>query len=279
MCWRKAFAVLPIALGLANMAGAGGFIIALGAEADSAGSSAYSISVDAGVGERTWISATAATSAAESEIANLRTAWFDLGIDHFFDPLGARVRAGAWGKDDFLESRDIRGSIYASGRVGSVSLDAEHRDLELTVDSDLLDRPRVVPFSANGIGLSARLELGERTSLHAGGMSYEYSRDIALQPRIDLLRYFTLTRLSLMNSLADYRVSGGIEWAFGDRRVDLLVARWQMAIDKGRIDSVGIGFLTPLTRGTDIEMRLSRDRSDTYGIATVLSVFLYLFND
>ena len=135
MCWRKASALLPIALGLANTAGAGGFIVALGAEADSADSSAYFVSVDAGAGERTWLTATAATSATDSEFVNLRTAWLDLGIDHFFDPLGVRVHAGIWGKNDFLESRDIRASVYASGPAGSVSLDAEHRDLELTIVS------------------------------------------------------------------------------------------------------------------------------------------------
>jgi len=262
----------------ARVASGGGFIIGIGAEGDSADSRAYSLSLDAGLGERTWITGTVASSETDRDLFDLRTRFLHLGFDHFLDPVGFRIGAGTWGKDGFLESDDLRGSIYMAGGAGSLSLDLERRELELTIDSALLEQPRVVPFTANGIGLSARLALGDRTSVHVGGISYEYSRDIALQPRIDLLRSFTLSRLSLMNSLVDYRVSGGIEWELGDRRVDLLFARWQTAIDQGRVDSMGIGFLTPVGSRMDIELRLAQDRSEEFGSATVLSVFVYLFS-
>ena len=42
-------------------------------------------------------------------------------------------------------------------------------------------------------------------------MDYRYSRDINLQESIDILSFFSTSRLSLMNSLLDYRASGGME--------------------------------------------------------------------
>jgi len=45
------------------------------------------------------------------------------------------------------------------------------------------------------------------------------------------------------------------------------------------VDSVGIGFLTPIGRRADLELRLAHDRADDFGTATVFSVFVYLFSD
>jgi hypothetical protein len=279
MCWREAFAFACLLFVSSRVAAAGGLILGMGAERDTADSSAYALSADISVGERTWLTGTLVSSETDRGVYELDTRLLSAGLDHYFDPFGVRFGAGAWGKDNFLESTDYRGSLYLSGRPGSLSLDVERRELELTIDSDLLDAPRVVPFSANGVGVSARLVLGDRTSVRVGGMTYDYSRDIALQPRIDLLRLFTLTRLSLMNSLVDYRMSGGIEWAFGDRRLDLLLARWRSAVDQGTVDSAGIGFLTPIGRRADLELRLAQDRAGDFGTATVFSVFVYLFSD
>jgi hypothetical protein len=59
--------------------------------------------------------------------------------------------------------------------------------------------------------------------------------------------------------------------------VDFSVGGWQTAVDQSTVDSYTIGFVTPMSDRTDIEFRLSFDRSDSYGDVTALTVYLYYF--
>ena len=141
----------------------------------------------------------------------------------------------------------------------------------------LVDTARGAEFDADGIGLSARLSLGESVSVYASGMSYDYSRDISLQQNPLLLRIFAQSRLSMVNSLLDERVSAGLEWSVGTRLIDLRIATWNTAVFGDNVESVGLGLLTPLDAASDIEFRISTDDSDASGRATVFSVFLYFY--
>jgi len=143
----------------------------------------------------------------------------------------------------------------------------------------VLAESRTVDFSAKGYGLTGRLKTSDRTSVYLGGMNYDYSRRIGLQPETDRLRFLAISRISLMNSLIDYRVSGGVEIEFGERRMDLRYSHWKTAVFKGQVDSLGVGWLTPMGNSADIEFRLAVDDSDEFGRATVFSIFLYLYDE
>jgi hypothetical protein len=52
---------------------------------------------------------------------------------------------------------------------------------------------------------------------------------------------------------------------------------YSLFADQGRVNSLGVGFLTPIGSAADIEFRLAFDESDDFGSATVLSVFLFLY--
>ena len=91
--------------------------------------------------------------------------------------------------------------------------------------------------------------------------------------------FLRFSRLSIVNSLVDARVSAGVEFSFGNRSLDLRFARWRTEVDQGDIDSIGIGFLTPISDAADIEIRAAYDDSDNFGGATVLSFFLYLYSE
>jgi hypothetical protein len=93
-------------------------------------------------------------------------------------------------------------------------------------------------------------------------MHYGYSRDIRIQPEIDILRFLSASRLSLMNSLIDYRINAGMEFRFGLRSIDVSAGSWKTAVDQSKVDSYTIGFLTPMTDRTDIEFRFSFDDSE-----------------
>lgn len=270
-------AVLAAALCCAN-ADANPLVVGLGVEADDADSRSYSVFADLGLAEDTWLSAAAAVTSTDRDVLDVSTKFAEVGLDHHFKPFGVRVSGGYWGDEDLLESNDFRAAGYLRGERGSIAFDYQRRSFDLTIGGLLLDARRI-SFDADGYGLSASLPIGERVRLYASGMDYEYSRNIRLQPNVDTLRLFSLSRLSIVNSLVDFRASAGLELAFGRRSLDLRVARWRTEVDRGEITSFGAGFLTPVSGAADVEIRLAYDDSENFGGATVLSFFLYLYSD
>jgi hypothetical protein len=200
----------------------------------------------------------------------------DVGIDHWFKPAGVRLGASYWGNSDILDSRDLRASFYIRGDAGSMSLEYEKRDFEFDLQSDTL-RGRTAEFSANGWGMNARLSLGEQVNVLFGGIKYDYSRNLRLQPDIDVLAYVSNSRLSMINSLIDYRFSAGLEFNFGLKSIDVTAGRWQTAIDGSSVDSYSLGFLTPVSDRVDMELRAALDNSETFGRTTALSIHFYYF--
>lgn len=256
-------------------------VVGLGVEADNADNRAYSLFADIGLTDDTWLSGSVSRTDSEREFFDLATTYADLGLDHHFKPLGVRVHAAYWGDDDLLESQNLGASIYFRNDKGSVSLDYLRRDFDLTIDSALLQNRITASFEADGFGLSASLSFNDNLRLYANGMDFSYSRNLRLQPNVDSarLRFFSLSRLSIANSLVDYRASVGIERQFGSRSLDFRFARWRTQLDRGDINSYGLGFLTPVSGSADMEFRLAYDDSENFGGATVFSVFLYLFAD
>jgi hypothetical protein len=219
---------------------------------------------------------TAGTARTEGLIRDNDTLNTDIGIDHWFGPLGLRLGAAYWGNSDILDSRDLRASIYLRGDAGSLALRYEKRDFEFDLQSDQL-RGRTAKFDADGLGLNSRLSLGDKLSFLLGGMTYDYSRNLRVQPDIDVLAYLSTSRLSMINSLIDHRINAGLEFNFGLKSVDVTAGRWQTAVDGSNVDSYSLGFLTPVSDRLDMELRIAFDRSDTFGSTTALSVYFYYF--
>ena len=108
-------------------------------------------------------------------------------------------------------------------------------------------------------------------------MVYDYSRNLRIQQDIDVLAFISRSRLGMINSLVDNRYSTGLEYRFGLQSIDLNVGRWQTAIDGGSVDSLSVGFLTPVSDRLDAEVRLSYDDSEIYGETRALSIYIYYF--
>jgi len=250
--------------------------LGLGVDGDSAEGRSISAFGDFGVGEETWLAVMANSSRTEGFLRSNDTILADVGIDHWFDPVGVRFGATYWGNSDILDSRDLRASVYARGKVGSFSLDYQKRNFEFDLQSDLL-RGRTVEFSADGVGFSTRLSLGENLSFQLGGMSFDYSRNLRIQPDIDVLAFVSASRLSMVNSLIDDRINAGLDFKFGLRSIDVTVGRWQTAVDGSEVDSYSIGFLTPVSDRVDMEFRLALDESETFGQTTSFSFYVYYF--
>ena len=254
-----------------------GYVIGGGAESDTAGGRAVSVFADRGLAENTWLTGAAARTETGRGPLSLDTLYVDAGLDHWFDPAGVRIAAAYWGDKDILDSVDLRGSLYFRNDTVSLSLDYKRRDFDLTFSPSLIADTRTVEFYADGIGLTSRVQASKRVSLTISGMSYQYSRDINLQPRIEILRILSTSRLSLMNSLIDYRYSAGIEFRFGLQSIDFRLQNWQTAVDQGRVNSLAIGFLTPVSDRTDMEFRFAYDESENFGNTVSLAAYFYYF--
>ncbi len=233
---------------------------------------------DISIAENTWLSAAAARSTVDMQRGEDSSAWYgDLSIDHFFDPAGVRLGVAYWGDSEVLDSTDARLSVYSRGENSYLSIEGEHREFDLVVPPFLTFPGSERSFSANGLGLSARLNLSDDVSVRASGMSYEYDVNLDVGETDRVVDLLTVSRLSLLSSLTDWRASVGLDIEFGLSRLSFDVSRWQGAIDEGDNYGATIGYLAPVSPRTDVEFRIGYDDSDLFGDVTILSVFVYFY--
>jgi hypothetical protein len=134
-----------------------------------------------------------------------------------------------------------------------------------------------VSFDAQGLGIAARFDLTDRVDLSVKGIGYDYSVDLRRAANRDIVNVISVTRLSLINSLVDYRANIGLGIDFGLKRLVFDIAQWEGAVAGARTISYSLRFLTPISDRNDIEIGLGYDDSDTYGQVTVLSMYLYFY--
>jgi len=275
MCWRSA---LPLILIAGAASAAEDYIVGLGAEADSADGLAGSIAGGFGIGSDTWLSAAVATNRVElSRGRVLDTLYADLGVDQWFDPVGVRVAAAYWGDSDILESRDWIASVYTRSDRFTLAGDFEHRDFRFFLPETEFFPARTIDFDARGLGVTARVQVTDRTSLALSAMDYDYDVNLRIDSNRRLLELLTFSRFSLINSLVDYRANIEVGVDVGDSHWQLDLSRSKGEVDGGRSRSATLRFLTPVGAASDIEFGLGVDDSDLYGTVTFFSVFLFFY--
>lgn len=263
---------------MSALAERGDFIVGVGASADDADGLAATVVADFSIGDQTWLSGSAGRSTVDLPRGRELETWYaDIGIDHYWGPAGARFSVAYWGDADLLDSIDLIGALYARGEKGFIAIDAEYRDFKLQLPPIDIFPLTEIPFNAGGLGISGRLKMTERSSFRFAGMSYEYNVDLRIRDSSRIANLLSISRLSLLSSLIDWRVSAGIGIDFGLKTLQLDVAKWRGAFDASDSRSATISFLTPMTDRTDIEISLGYDDSDLYGDVVVLSVFLYFY--
>jgi hypothetical protein len=275
MSWSR---YLPLLFLCASGGAAGEFVVAGGIEGDSSDGLAAALFADVAVGDETWLSGGIARSTVDLDLREDLETWYaDIGLDHYFDPAGIRLGVAYWGDDDILDSVDLRSSLYFRGAKGSLSLDYEFRDFDLVLPQIDAFQRRRISFDAHGVGLAARLDLTDAVDVRLKGIAYDYSVNLRLDPNRDIVNIISVTRLSLINSLVDYRANIGIGVDFGLKRLEFDVAQWEGAVAGARTNSYSLRFLTPIGERNDIEFGIGYDDSDTYGQVTVFSIYLYFY--
>ena len=122
------------------------------------------------------------------------------------------------------------------------------------------------------------IDITDDVDLRLSGMDYDYSVDLRLDDnQRPLLELLVFSRLSLINSLIDYRAYATLRLDVGKRRWQVDVGTWKGEVDGGKTRSATVRFLNPLSETADIEFALGVDDSDLYDTVTIFSVFLYFY--
>ena len=276
MCWCRAGLLLLISS--AAFADKGDYLVAGGAQWDTDVTFAGSVLGDVAIADPTWLSfAVARTSVDVERSASLNTWYANLGVDHFFDPVGVRLSAAYWGDNDILDSLDTRLALYWRGDGITLGADAEYRDFEFDIPANDFFAGREVGFDAMGIGAHATMALSDTVSLSLSGISYDYSVNLRLDQNRPIARLINISRLSLINSLVDYRARAGLGFRTGLSLWEFDVATWEGAVDGSQTVSTTLRFLTPIGDRSDIEFGLGYDDSELYGEVVFFSVFLFFY--
>lgn len=275
MCWFRT--LLLTSLCAPAVAGEG-FVIGGGVEADTADGLAGALVGEFGLTEKTWLSAAVARNTVDRPDSTGIDSWYaDVGIDYWFEPLGLRLGLSYWGDDDTLDSNDVRGSIYWRNDRVTVSADYKYRDFDADLPRTDFFAARTFGFDADGYGLTTRIKVTDDVDIGLSGMDYDYSVNLRLDDSRRLLEFLVFSRLSLINSLVDYRAYATLGVDVGKRRWELDLGRWKGEVDGGTTRSATLRFLNPLGESADVELALGFDDSDLYGSVTFFSVFLYFY--
>ena len=278
MPWQRiVFALLTTSL---LRVAAAEYIAGVGVTGDSDSGLAESAFGDVALGDSTWLSGVVSYSNVDVPVRRDLDAWsVDVALDHYFDPIGIRAGVAYWGDSEVLDSVDWRGSVYWKNDRLNVAATYERRDFEFIIPETRLFDRRIVPFDADGIGLSVGFDLTSTIDVYFSGMDYDYSVDLRLDDRRELLQLLTVSRLSLINSLVDFRASAALGFDLGDQRMTLEYARWRGEVDGGDTHSATLRWLAPLGSRADIEFGLGYDDSELYGDVTVMSVYLFFYGN
>lgn len=255
-----------------------GYIVGAGAEGDSNGGFALAALGELGVTEKTWVSASLARYTVDSvgggEVSSL---FGDVGVDHWFKPLGVRLGISRWGDNDSLDSDDWRASLYWRVDGFSISADYEYRDFTFELPAvDLFPR-RTINFDANGVGATLRVGVSDAVDIGFSGMDYDYGVNLRLDSNRALTDLLSFSRLSLITTLVDYRVGATVGVDAGKRRWQFDVSSWEGEADRSSTRSVTVSMLSPLGDKADIELALGLDDSERYGNVSFFSVFVYFY--
>ncbi|MGB5336810.1 MAG: hypothetical protein WBN07_14410 [Woeseiaceae bacterium] len=277
MYWLKRSVLILSLLGGHALASEG-YVLGGGVETDTQDGLAVSLIGEVGLTEQTWLSAALARNTAESAFGQNLDTWFaDLGIDHWWKPVGVRAGVAYWGDNDTLDSTDLRASLYWRGDKGSISADFERRDFSVLFPGTDLLPAREGDFTADGFGIAARIDVSEAVSLGVSGIDYDYDVNLRLDSNRPLLQLLSFSRLSLINSLVDYRATATLGVNMDESSWQFDVATWKGEVDGNRSTSATVRLLTPVGDRTDLELALGVDDSELYGNVTFFSVYLFFY--
>ncbi len=239
--------------------------VGLTLQTDEQDSQSFFTTFNWGVTEDTWLFFSAGRSMLPAERADISTDDLIFGVDHSFGLLGASLEVEQWGEKDAVESLDYRGSIYLHGDRFNVGVELERRDIDLSFPIvGPRDRPiqRTTELTSDGTGVYFRADLTDWWRVYGSAREYDYSRSLAVLPRLDVFNFLSSSTLTLANSFLENDRRFGFEWRAGQKLINLSFGRNNSAVDGLELEFVSASFMFPISYRMDLEFNLGRSTAD-----------------
>jgi hypothetical protein len=254
--------------------------IGLTLQTDEAQSESFYTTFNWGVAENTWLFFTAGQSKSPVGRADIKTKDLSAGIDHNFGLLGASFEVEQWGEKDAVESFDYRGSVYLHGDRYRVGFDLERRDIDLTFSipgpRDRLIR-RQTDLTGDGSGIFFRADLTDWWRVYGSAREWDYSRNLAVLPRLDAFNLLSSSTLTLANSFLENDRRLGFEWRAGRNLINLSFGRNRSAVDRSELESINASILFPVSYRMDLEFNLGRSTVELFEPSVYGGVLLLIY--
>jgi hypothetical protein len=277
---RRLRAALAAAAALQAAEAPAEWLFAAAAQLDEESTESVLTTVDWGASDATWLSFAAGQSRASSEGADIRASTLGMGVDHRVGTFGMSLDVERWGDPDSIESFDLDASIYVERGRTHIALERIARDIDVhfTLTGPLgRTFERTAAVDADGIGVSASVEVGERWRVFGSRRDFDYDRNLTLLPRIDRLNLLGASALTLADSFVERMTSLGFEWAGDEHLLTLYLSRDRSAVDRAQLDGVNAAMLFPVGERLDLELNLGRSRSDALGSGLYGGVLLLYY--
>lgn len=249
-------------------------------QTDEEQSESFYTTLNWGVTEDTWLFFAAGRSSSPADRADITTNDLVAGVDHSFGLLGASFEVEQWGEKNAVESFDYRGSLYVQGDRFNVGVEFERRAIDLTFSIlGPRDRPiiRTTDLTGDGVGLFFRADLTDWWRVYGSARQYDYSRNLAVLPRLDVFNFLSTSTLTLANSFLDDDYRLGFEWRAGVSLINLGFGRNRSAVDRSKLESVNASVLFPISNRMDLEFNVGSSSSDFLESSAYGGVMLLIY--
>lgn len=241
--------------------GFGLWVLGLTLQTDEQQSESIYTTLNWGVTDDTWLYFAAGRSTSPTNRADITTNDLIASVDHNFGWLGASFEIEQWGEKDAVESFDYRGSLYFHGDRFNVGVELERRAIDLPFSLiGPRDRPvqRTVEMPGEGTGLFFRFDLTDWWRVYGSARQYDYSRNLTVLPRLDVINLLSTSALTLSNSFLEDDQRLGFEWRAGRSLINLGFGRNHSAVDQSRLDSINASVLFPVSYRVDLEVNIGQ---------------------
>lgn len=253
--------------------------LGLGAQVDDDSNRSLLAHLDLLFDERTALSFTAGRSRSPSDRADVAADIAGIALDHRFGRIGTALTLERWGESGSVESRDRALELYWDAPAFRIGVEREHRDIDIgfSFTGPLgVERSGEAPVDADGTRVALSVELGEAWRAYLSAARIDYSRDLAVLPRIARLNLLSTSTLTLAQSLIDRDTVVGAERLIGRRALNLTWARDRSGVDGSEVESLSGAYLFGAGARVDLELNVGVSDSDLLG-SSVFGGVLVLF--
>ncbi len=249
------------------------YVVGLSAAVDSAEGVSVNALLDYGFSDRTSLTFNAGVTRADGDPVAIQTTLWDLALNYDFGPVGLKTAVGQWGDSDEYTSDSWSVGLFRTFGAWRISTDYLHHELDLTFRSTQnSNTTSTVNARSEGTAATISYAVDSGRAFYLSAVRYDYNRNVTRLNQFRIARLLSPTSLTLSGSLLNHSLSAGGDWPIGDNLLSLTVARDRTAVDRVDVDSVTLGWLTPIGDLTDLDISVgvSQDGEDTQYFVSLL---------